>query len=272
MSYVNSPLGKRSDYISHYAPELLFPISRQAKREEIGITHTLPFFGYDLWNAYEISWLNKKGKPIVATANIIVPAESSHIFESKSLKLYLNSLNQTHFNSTQEVENVIISDLSQATRSNVVVTLAPISNVSESFENLEGFCLDELDVEIKDYSPTPHVLAVDHKKQVTETLHSHLLKSNCLVTNQPDWGSIEIRYTGAQIDHASLLKYLVSLRNHNEFHEQCVEGIFMTILKRCKPSALTVYARYTRRGGLDINPFRSTDARFSIRNPRLLRQ
>lgn len=273
MIYSNSPLGKQSAYIDQYTPTLLFPIARKTKRDEIGVRNPAPFFGYDLWNAYEISWLNTQGKPIVATAEIIVPAESTYIFESKSLKLYFNSFNQSHFDHAQTVENRIAKDLSVITQAEVVVHLTPVFAASnEHFEKLSGFCLDDLEIAIEFYSPQPELLSTDHSVITTETLHSHLLKSNCLVTHQPDWGSIEINYTGGKINHENLLKYFISLRNHNEFHEQCVERIFMTILKYCRPTELTVYARYTRRGGIDINPYRSTRAVFSITNPRLIRQ
>lgn len=273
MTYEHSPLGKRSNYVDQYTPSLLFPIARKTKRDEIHVGIPLPFYGYDLWNAYEISWLNTKGKPMVAIAQIIVPADSTHIVESKSLKLYFNSFNQTHFQSAEEVKNNIQKDLSAATQSTVTVQLSEVNaDRSDFFKKLAGICLDDLDIQIDTYTPRPELLTANKNQIVMETLHSHLLKSNCLVTHQPDWGSIEISYTGPKINHDNLLKYLVSLRSHNEFHEQCVERIFMNILNRCEPTALTVYARYTRRGGLDINPFRTTNPQFSIHNPRLIRQ
>ena len=266
----NSPLGKRSAYIDHYMPDLLFPILRKTKRDEIGVTNPLPFFGYDVWNAYEVSWLNANGKPIVAMAEIIFPASSDFLIESKSLKLYLNSFNQTQFENEAIVANHLVADLSQATLSTVAVKLITHNQI-ESLGHLNGDCIDHLDIAVDIYQPQPELLKTENHS-VTETVHSHLLKSNCLVTAQPDWGSIEIAYTGKKILAESLLKYIVSFRNHNEFHEQCIERIFMDIMARCQPIELTVYGRYTRRGGLDINPYRSTNADYPIRNTRLARQ
>lgn len=269
----HSPLGKKTIYPNQYAPELLFPIPREKNRAEMGITAPLPFYGYDLWNQYEMSWLNTKGKPVVAIAEIIVPAESSHLIESKSLKLYFCSFNQTVFPNEKALLACITKDLSQAAGAPVKINLISLHHATQNahFETLNGICLDDLDVQIDAYSPTPEMLTTDHVI-VSESVHSHLLRSNCPITNQPDWGSIQITYTGPTINHVNLLKYLISLRNHNEFHEQCVERIFMNIQTRCKPTALTVYARYTRRGGLDINPYRSTSPIFSAKNPRLIRQ
>lgn len=268
----HSPLGKASAYVDQYTPDLLFPIARKTKRDEIKVPSPLPFYGYDLWNAYEISWLNAKGKPVVATAEIIIPATSDCLIESKSLKLYFNSFNQTRFDSEKQVEKHVIEDLSHATQSPVSVKLSLIDSVgSNTFEQLNGFCLDDLDIEINQYQPDPSLLLTDNK-MTSETVYSHLLKSNCLVTGQPDWGSVEIQYSGHQISHAGLLKYLISFRKHNEFHEQCVERIFMDITRQCRPTELTVYARYTRRGGLDINPYRTSKPDFQVKNPRLLRQ
>ena len=272
MSYTSSPLGKKSAYIDQYDPTLLFAIERNRKRAEIGINSQLPFYGYDLWNAYEISWLNNRGKPMVALAEWIVPADSTHLIESKSLKLYFNSFNQTIFSGEKAVIAAMRQDLSAAANAPVSIKLHSVESPGE-FQTMSGVCIDDLDVLIDTYQPQPDFLVVDSKEQiVTETVYSHLLKSNCLVTNQPDWGSIQIEYRGFQINHAGLLQYLVSLRNHHEFHEQCVERIFMNILTRCQPQELSVYARYSRRGGLDINPYRSTNSSFVVQNPRLIRQ
>lgn len=272
MTPEHSPLGKTSAYVDQYTTDLLFPIARETKRDEIGVPAPLPFYGYDIWNAYEISWLNAKGKPVVATAEIIVPATSTFLIESKSLKLYFNSFNQTHFDSIKHVENCITTDLSHATQSSVSVKIASIeSNHSNTLTQLNGLCLDDLDIEIDHYQPNPSFLVTENTI-TSETVYSHLLKSNCLVTGQPDWGSIAIQYSGHQINHAGLLKYLISFRKHNEFHEQCVERIFMDIMRQCAPTELTVYARYTRRGGLDINPYRSSKPDFRVKNPRLVRQ
>lgn len=254
-----SPLGKPTSYQAEYAPSLLFPISRQQKREEIGIAGTLPFFGVDIWNAYELSWLNLRGKPQVAIATFTVPADSPNIIESKSFKLYLNSFNQTRLASPDALMELLRTDLTNGFGAPVQVKLTmPDAFATLQMGELEGLLLDRLDIEVANYTPNPALLKANHADaMVEETLVSHLLKSNCLVTGQPDWGSVQIRYVGAQIDQEGLLQYLIGFRNHNEFHEQCVERIFMDILRQCRPQKLAVYARYTRRGGLDINPWRS---------------
>jgi 7-cyano-7-deazaguanine reductase len=254
-----SPLGKTSAYRTDYAPELLFPIPRQGKRDELGLTGTLPFFGVDIWNAYEISWLNQRGKPQVAIARITVPADSPNIIESKSFKLYLNSFNQTKLDSVVALKTLLQQDLSAGFGATVHISLTqPEEFGMLSMGELDGLLLDRLDVEINSYSPAPQLLQANlDEAPVEEKLVSHLLKSNCLVTGQPDWASVQIHYAGPQIDQESLLKYLIGFREHNEFHEQCVERIFTDILRQCQPQQLAVYARYTRRGGLDINPWRS---------------
>ena len=275
-----SQLGKTSAYVDRYDPSLLFPIPRAGKRAEIGITGASPFFGADLWTAFELSWLNPRGKPQVALAHITVPSESPHIIESKSFKLYLNSFNNTVFKDAREVQDCLRADLSEAAwrgadqpSSVGVRLLAPELFDQEPVHELDGLSLDRLDVECTRYTPAPELLRAHHDEApVTEVLTSNLLKSNCLVTGQPDWGSVQIRYSGAQIDQEGLLQYLVSFRNHNEFHEQCVERIFMDIWTRCQPIQLVVYARYTRRGGLDINPFRTSHPGALPPNVRTARQ
>lgn len=268
----HAPLGKQSSYISHYQPNLLFPISRLSKRNEIGISSTLPFHGNDIWNAFEVSWLNTKGKPIVAAAEFSFPCTSTHIIESKSFKLYLNSFNNTSFNSLDDVEKIVVKDLSEAAGALVSVKLTPLSYTSVQLaQQFDGFSLDNLDIACDTYTTHPAYLTTEDAR-ITETLHSDLLKSNCLVTGQPDWGSVQITYTGKLIHHAGLLKYIVSFRNHNEFHEQCVERIFMDIMNHCQPEKLCVYARYTRRGGLDINPYRANYEINNLKNLRLFRQ
>lgn len=268
------PLGKSTAYVSEYDPLLLCPFPRQVKRDVIGVTSDLPFGGYDIWNAFEISWLNNKGKPIVAMGEFHIPCESPNLIESKSFKLYLNSFNQTRFADFDEVEQRLLVDLSLAAGAQVRVRLLDSDQfVTEQIMSLPGECIDGLDIEVGDYALDPALLenAVDPQVIVDEQLHSHLLKSNCLVTNQPDWGSVLIRYRGGKIDREALLRYLISFRQHNEFHEQCVERIFVDLMRYCQPQNLTVYARYTRRGGLDINPFRSNyEAR--IANLRTARQ
>ena len=256
-----SPLGKPATYRSDYDPSLLFPIARAEKRAELGLAGTLPFFGMDIWNAYEVSWLNARGKPQVAIATFQVPADSPNIVESKSFKLYLNSLNQTRLDSSEALVELLRKDLSAPTGFNAPVHV--ILTLPEAFGALRmgelgGLLLDRLDINVDAYQPDPGLLRANQDEAgVEESLVSHLLKSNCLVTGQPDWASVQIRYVGPQIDQEGLLRYLIGFRDHNEFHEQCVERIFMDILRQCHPQKLAVYARYTRRGGLDINPWRS---------------
>lgn len=261
-----SPLGKPTAYRADYAPELLYPIARQLKRDELGITaDALPFVGEDIWNAYELSWLNPKGKPVVALATFRVPAASPQLIESKSFKLYLNSFNQTAFADSAAIAATLGRDLSAAAGAPVSVEMAALSGrraeqalVSYTIGQPEGVLLDDLDIACTTYQPAPQLLTLADGPMIEETLYSHLLKSNCLVTGQPDWAMLVIRYRGRPIEHAGLLRYIVSFRGHNEFHEQCVERIYCDIQSRCAPQALAVYARYTRRGGLDINPFRSS--------------
>jgi 7-cyano-7-deazaguanine reductase len=269
-----SPLGKTSAYQTQYAPELLFPIPRQQKRDELGISGTLPFFGVDIWNAYEVSWLNMRGKPQVAIATITAPADSPNIIESKSFKLYLNSFNQTRLANSDALLELLREDLGNGFGKPVQVKLVPPEEFGKlKMGELEGQLLDRLDIEVDGYSPSPEVLksALD-EAPVEEVLVSHLLKSNCLVTGQPDWASVQIQYAGPQIDQEALLRYLIGFREHNEFHDQCVERIFTDILARCKPTKLAVYARYTRRGGLDINPFRTNFNAAQPGNARTARQ
>lgn len=267
---LHSPLGKETVYANQYDPSLLYPIERDINWQARGVDRsTLPFFGEDIWNSYEISWLNAKGKPIVALAQFHIPATSTHIVESKSFKLYLNSYNLSRFDSADEVAAQMAKDLSEAAGGQVKVTLTSPQDLVQ-IEAFDGRCFDDLDIAVTHYEPAPELLS-SQGDRVTETLVSHLLKSNCPVTGQPDWASVQISYTGPKIDEEGLLGYLISYREHGDFHEQCVETIFMDIFERCQPKELTVYARYVRRGGLDINPYRSTqDTRPT--NPRLSRQ
>lgn len=255
-----SPLGKSSPYPTHYDNTLLYSIPRSIQRNKRGITTPTPFnHGYDTWNAYEVSWLNSKGKPQVAIATIVIPMTSPCIVESKSLKLYLNSFNQTQIPTAKQAILLIQNDISEAVGQPAQVT----------FQNIDAPCalynihssstlLDTLDIEVDEYSANHQLLTTNDTVVFEEKLYSHLLKSNCLITNQPDWGSIFIEYSGQQINHEGLLKYIISLRDSNEFHEDCVEHIFADIHQQCRPTSLTVYAKYTRRGGVDINPIRST--------------
>ena len=275
-----SQLGKSSAYVDQYDASLLFPLPRLTKREEIGAAINPPFFGADLWTSFEVSWLNLRGKPQVALAHFTIPCETPNLIESKSFKLYLNSFNNTRFADASEVLARLRTDLSEATwrgseaKGSVGVRLLQADQFdAQQVHELDGLLLDRLDVECTQYTPAPELLRANHDEApVNETLVSNLLKSNCLVTGQPDWGSVQIQYSGAQIEQEGLLQYLVSFRNHNEFHEQCVERIFMDIWTRCKPIKLAVYARYTRRGGLDINPFRTSHPGALPANVRTARQ
>jgi 7-cyano-7-deazaguanine reductase len=281
-----SPLGKASAYADRYDASLLFPIARATKREELGLkAHApSPFFGADMWTAFELSWLNLRGKPQVALAHFTIPCESPNIIESKSFKLYLNSFNNSQFPDAEAVLAHLRADVNEAVWRGVTVQssvgvrlIGPELFDREPIYELDGLNLDRLDIECNRYTPAPDLLkTVDVQGSaqgpVIEVLVSNLLKSNCLVTGQPDWGSVQISYTGAAIEQEGLLQYLVSFRNHNEFHEQCVERIFMDIWTRCKPLKLTVYARYTRRGGLDINPFRTSHPQALPGNTRMARQ
>ncbi len=269
-----SPLGKTSAYQTQYAPELLFPIPRQQKRDELGLSGTLPFFGVDIWNAYELSWLNMRGKPQVAIATISAPADSPNIIESKSFKLYLNSFNQTRLANTDALLALLREDLAGGFGAPVHIVLTqPDGFDTVRMGELDGMLLDRLDIDVDQYSPAPSLLSARRDEvPVSETLVSHLLKSNCLVTGQPDWASVQIKYVGPQIDQEGLLRYLIGFREHNEFHEQCVERIFTDIYRQCAPQKLAVYARYTRRGGLDINPWRSNFSSGPPANLRTARQ
>lgn len=281
---MNSPeqsqLGKPVPYADEYDASLLYPLSRGPKREEIGISGAPPFFGADLWTAFELSWLNPRGKPQVAIAHFTIPCETPNIIESKSLKLYLASYNATVFPSAEAVRDRLRADLSEAVWRGApapatigVKLLLPEMFDREPVEELDGLSLDRLDIECTHFTPAPELLTANFTETpVEEVLTSNLLKSNCLVTGQPDWGSVQIRYTGPQIDQEGLLRYLVSFRKHNEFHEQCVERIFMDLWRRCKPTRLAVYARYTRRGGLDINPLRTSHPMALPPNVRTARQ
>ena len=258
MTSPHLPLGREVAYPDRYDPSLLFPIPRAQARAEIGVDDAAPpFAGHDRWHAYELSWLDRGGKPVVATATLSVPASSPHLIESKSLKLYLNSLNGgQRFGSPEAVRTTIAADLSAAAGAPVEVAfgLPPFAEGDAGAESIDG-----LDIAIDRYGPPDAgLLAADAATEVEETLHSALLKSNCPVTGQPDWAGVRIAYRGPRIDRAGLLRYLVSFRDHAEFHEQCVERLFVDLQARCRPRALSVEARYTRRGGLDINPWRAT--------------
>jgi len=267
------PLGRPTDYTDTYDAALLCPFPRQAKRDEIGVdSAALPFAGEDIWNGYELSWLQPDGRPVVATAVFRFPCSSPFLIESKSFKLYLNSFNQTVVADVGTLAATLQRDLADACGAPVAVEVQPLPGMPVRFAELPGECIDGFDVAIDRYSLDASLLAGAASGEVVEeTLHSHLLKSNCLVTRQPDWASVMIRYRGRRLDRQALLRYLISFRQHSEFHEQCVERIFTDLKRFCAPERLTVYARYTRRGGLDINPMRS-DFEESLPNWRLVRQ
>ncbi|HEJ9096138.1 TPA: NADPH-dependent 7-cyano-7-deazaguanine reductase QueF [Serratia odorifera] len=255
-------LGTHSAYPDRYDPSLLEALPRARGRDLVGLdANALPFSGVDIWTAFELSWLNAKGKPVVGIGEFAIPFSSTNLIESKSFKLYLNSFNQTRFASADDVLAALEHDLSAAADGQVGVKLFPgLAGYSHQIDTLPGDNIDDLDIEVTDFAFDPQYLELAVSAQaeyVSETLSSNLLKSNCLVTHQPDWGSVVIRYAGRKIDREALLRYLISFRQHNEFHEQCVERIFNDITRYCQPEKLSVFARYTRRGGLDINPFRS---------------
>ncbi|QQX79058.1 NADPH-dependent 7-cyano-7-deazaguanine reductase QueF [Shewanella sp. KX20019] len=267
-------LGKSTGYQEQYDASLLQGVPRKLNRDAIALTHELPFHGCDIWTGYELSWLNAKGKPMVAIAEFSLDYKSANLIESKSFKLYLNSFNQTQFDDVQAVESTLTKDLCDCAQGNVSVKVIEPKNFHhQRIVELPGTCIDDLDIEVSDYSFNPDYLidSVDNKAMVAETLTSNLLKSNCLITSQPDWGTVMIRYQGPKIDREKLLRYLISFRQHNEFHEQCVERIFVDLKRFCQCAKLTVYARYTRRGGLDINPYRS-DFEHPPESHRLARQ
>lgn len=264
-----SPLGKASVYNNQYDPELLFAISRAESRQALDLNNNFPFSGTDIWNAWELTWLSESGVPQITTAEFRVPFDSHCLIESKSLKLYLNSFSMSRFDSADKVRDVIARDLGARAGAAVTVRLFP-SEQALPPGTPAGQCIDNSATNCDVFEVDASLLSASGAI-VSEQLHSHLLRSLCPVTNQPDIGSVLITYTGPHIDHASLLRYIVSYRKHNDFHEACVERMFMDILRRCRPTELSVYARYQRRGGIDINPFRSTTAMVP-ENTRLLRQ
>tara|TARA_A100001015_G_scaffold315007_1_gene425814 strand:+ start:126 stop:983 length:858 start_codon:yes stop_codon:yes gene_type:complete len=259
-------LGKEVIYKDVYDANLLFAIERNINRKKLNLNNKLPFCGYDIWRCYEISWLGPKGKPEVAILNLSIPADSKYLVESKSLKLYLNSFNASVFDSVNKIKDVIKQDLERKLNCEIKVDIDLISDkniLDKKFNSLSGKCLDDLDIDINNYKLDKNILDVNKNKianNISESLYTHLFKSNCPITNQPDWASVWISYSGEyQINHEKLLKYLISFRNNQEFHEHCVERIFMDIIEICNVDKLTVAAFYTRRGGIDINPLRSND-------------
>lgn len=257
----DSPLGRATAYPSRYDPGLLYPIPRAAQRERLG-SLPRPMHGHDRWMAWELGWRDARGKPQVAVGRLVVPADSPRLIESKSLKLYLNSLADQRFSDAEALCRCVVADLSAAAGALVQLDLYAVDDRRLMPARLPGACIDALDIDIADLAaPDPALLRADPARRVDETLHSHLLKSNCPVTGQPDWASLVLHYQGAAIDRAGLLRYLVGYRHHQDFHEHCVERIFADVLRACAPQQLTVEALYTRRGGLDINPLRATAPR-----------
>lgn len=262
----HSPLGQPTIYVEEYAPEQLFPIPRKSARDKIGLKDSLPFSGVDIWTGYEISWLNPKGKPQIAIGEFRFPCTSPNVIESKSFKLYLNSFNQSKFASFADVQKIMQQDLSKACAGEMVVDL--FSPKPFVFEDYAGVCLDPLEIETNTYEVDSSFLKTS-STVVEESLYTHLLKSNCLATGQPDWGSLHVRYSGPKIDREALLKYFISFRRHAGFAEHCVEQIYCDLINYCAPERLSVYGRYTRRGGLDINPFRSNFEKEPINCPQV---
>lgn len=261
-SVEQSPLGKSTEYVSQYTPGLLYPIPRALKWAELGLDGAnLPFRGVDVWTCYELSWLLPSGKPVVAIAEFAIPAASPNIIESKSFKLYLNSLNQSVFASAGELQAALAKDLSQVAGASVGVVLWSLDDwAARGIQRPAGRCIDDLQVSLERYAhPQPELLSVGATRD-SQRLYSHLLKSNCPVTGQPDWGTLVVDYReGLALEPESLLRYVVAFRQHADFHEQCVERIYLDLWRLLKPATLTVFARYVRRGGLDINPYRSSE-------------
>ncbi|HQQ64357.1 MAG TPA: NADPH-dependent 7-cyano-7-deazaguanine reductase QueF [Pseudomonadales bacterium] len=273
INYQDLPLGKQTVYSDQYDPSLLVAVPRAQTRDFWPENDKLPFHGSDTWTAYELSWLNDKGKPEIATALFIYSASSPSIVESKSLKLYLNALNQSAFSSFDKVTAIIASDLSQTVGAEVNVLLLPAHHASATgIQDWNDTCIDDLDIAITQYTPDATLLETHTNTLIEESVCSHLLRSNCPVTGQPDWASVRIHYRGAKISHDSLLRYICSFRLHQGFHEQCIERIFCDIWQQCQPDLLSIEGRFTRRGGIDINPFRSSHSDMRPLNTRQLRQ
>ncbi len=255
----SSPLARAATYPDRLDAGLLFPVDRAPQRGELGFGAALPFGGVDLWTAYELSWLDAAGKPEVAIATFAVPADSPRIVESKSVKLYLAGFNLTRFGSAAEVRATLSRDLSAAIGAAVDITLAPPDETGAMPQaGFTGVCLDALPLAVDDRLPVPAALTAA-APGCAESLYTRLFRSVCPVTGQPDYACVQLSYRGARIDRAGLLRYLVSFRRHPGFHEHCVERIFADVWRRCRPEALSVYARFTRRGGIDINPWRSSE-------------
>ena len=266
------PLGRTTRFPDRYAPETLCRIERADNRERIGLNRPLPFSGVDIWNAWDLTWLDERGQPQTATAEIRIPAESPGIVESKSMKLYLGSFAMSEYASPAAVRDLIATDLGGCSGANVSVRIDALGDTrARSVGRLPGESLDHTGAECSEWEVDAGLLRADAETVVSEDLYSDALRSLCPVTGQPDLGSVLVCYEGPRIERASLLRYIVSYRRHQDFHENCVERMFVDISERCGARTLTVYARYQRRGGIDINPFRS-NFEDPPRNLRLWRQ
>ncbi len=264
-------LGKYTPVVETYSPEILYPIPRKSAREALGIVGMLPFYGVDQWHAYEMSWLDINGRPVSRVGRFSIPCESPNLVESKSFKLYLNSLNSTRFESEHAAKNCIVEDITAVAGVTVSLELFTADDTTLAGQRLEGFCLDGGNAPVVQSEPVQEMIIASESREKEEMLYSHLLRSLCPVTGQPDWATVWVHYRGKAIDHDSLLGYIIAYRQHQEFHEQCVERIFRDLLSKCEPEFLHIQAFYTRRGGLDISPFRSTD-KAANPQPRLNRQ
>lgn len=259
----DNPLGKNTAYPEAYSPDILFSIPRQSSSPQNSLTANLSMHGVDHWHAYELSWLSKSGKPEVAIGDFFFTSDSLNLVESKSLKLYLNGLNHSQFNSWAELTETLSRDLAKASGAKVEVQLhSPDHHQLSLLSAPVGKCLDEQQISVNKYKPEPLLLSLhgDKNNVVEECVYSNLFRSNCPVTAQPDWATVKVEYRGQQINHAGLLAYLCSFRNHQGFHEECAERIFWDVIGQCKPERLLISMNYLRRGGLDINCYRSTQA------------
>jgi len=269
----DNPLGENSVYPNRYDASVLYPIPRWPARSLLDIDKKILMYGIDHWHAYELSWLEKDGRPRAAIAEFFFNSNSENIVESKSLKLYLNSLNSECYANPNEVAELVTRDLSAVSKSEVKVIIRDLDERPEYFEGRAGRSIDAAPLFEYPNAPDESILKCGNEEMNDEQLYSDLFRSNCPVTGQPDWASFEIRYTGSKIDESSLLAYLCSYRMHQGYHEECAERIYRDILQQCQPSELRIGMNYLRRGGLDINVYRSTVPVTSDSvNQRLIRQ
>lgn len=276
----NSSLGHLTTYPTTYAPDILYPIPRSLGRNKLALPAERLSLGMDWWHVFELSWLNRRGVSQVALARLAIPATSECIIESKSLKLYFNSLNFTEFDSVENLRKTVETDLSNCLKADVKMAIFDVKNANSlAISEPQGECIDNaLDNSDKKIALTQDVdssllrLCKAGKSSEKQIFHSHLLRSNCPVTNQPDWGTVEIQIDCPLIDTMGLLRYILTYRQHNGFHEQCVEQIFSDLTLAFQPLKLLVRAWYTRRGGIDINPCRVSDISLLPNPSRLNRQ